>query len=70
MALSAFCWVDICLPEQAVLGFPLGLGLVVEDGPTELSHTYIHNKNCVINVLLNWEYTLFLPFIVCKAYYC
>ena len=27
----------IGLPEQAVGGFPLGLGLVVEDGPTELS---------------------------------
>ena len=37
---SAFCWVDIGLPEQAVGGFPLGLGLVVEDGPTELSCTW------------------------------
>ena len=34
---SAFCWVDIGLPEQAVGWFPLGLGLVVKDGPTELS---------------------------------
>ena len=34
---SAFCWVDIGLPEQAVRWFPLGLELVVEDGPTELS---------------------------------
>ena len=29
---SAFCWVDIGLPEQAVGWFPLALGLVVEDG--------------------------------------
>ena len=28
---SAFCWVDIDLPEQAVGWFPLGLGLVMED---------------------------------------
>ena len=34
---SAFCWIDIGLSEQAVGGFPLGLGLVVEDRPTELS---------------------------------
>ena len=31
----AFCWVDIDLPEQA--GYPRqGLGLVIEDRPTEL----------------------------------
>ena len=30
---SAFCWIDIGLPEQAAGG----LGLVVEDRPTELS---------------------------------
>ena len=36
---SAFCLIDIGLPEQAVGGFPLGLGLVVEDRPTELSYT-------------------------------
>ena len=35
---SAFCWVDIGLPED---GFPLGLGLVMEDRPTELSCTCI-----------------------------
>ena len=29
--------VDIGLPEQAVGGFPLGSGLVVEDRPSELS---------------------------------
>ena len=34
---SSFCLIDIGLPEQAVGGFPLGLGLVVEDRPTELS---------------------------------
>ena len=34
---SAFCLIDIGLPEQAVGGFPLGLGLVVEDRPTEFS---------------------------------
>ena len=34
---STFCWIDIGLPEQAVGEFPLGLGLVVEDRPTELS---------------------------------
>ena len=34
---SAFCWIDIALPEQAAGVFPLGLGLVVEDRPTELS---------------------------------
>ena len=34
---SAFCLIDIGLPEQAVGGFPLGLGLVVEDRPSELS---------------------------------
>ena len=28
---SAFCWVDIGLPEQAVGWFPLGLRLAVED---------------------------------------
>ena len=32
---SAFCWVDIGLPEQA-----MGLELIVEDGPTELSCLY------------------------------
>ena len=40
---SAFCWIDIGLPEQEVGGFPLGLGLVVEDRPTELSCTYIQS---------------------------
>ena len=34
---SAFCLIDIGLPEQAVGGFPLGSGLVVEDRPSELS---------------------------------
>ena len=34
---SAFCLIDIGLPELAVGGFPLGLGLVVEDRPFELS---------------------------------
>ena len=34
---SAFCWIDMGLPEQAVGGFPLGLGLVVEDRPTGIS---------------------------------
>ena len=29
----------LCVHEQAVGGFPLGLGLVVEDRPTELSCT-------------------------------
>ena len=37
---SAFCLIDIGLPEQAVGGFPLGSGLVVEDGPSELSCTH------------------------------
>ena len=36
---SAFCLIDIGLPEQAVGGFPLGSGLVVEDRPSELSCT-------------------------------
>ena len=38
---SAFCLIDIGLPEpeQAVGGFPPGLGLVVEDRPSELSWT-------------------------------
>ena len=34
---SAFYLIDIGLPQQAVGGFTLGLGLVVEDRPTELS---------------------------------
>ena len=34
---STFCWVNIGLPEQALGWFPLGLGLVMEDRPTELS---------------------------------
>ena len=33
----------IGLPEQAVGGFPLGLGLVVKDRPTELSCFYSTN---------------------------
>ena len=40
---SAFCLIDIGLPEQAVGGFPLGSGLVVEDRPSELS--------CAVHVL-------------------
>ena len=32
---SAFCWIDIDLPEQAAGEFPN----VVEDRPTELSYT-------------------------------
>ena len=32
----AFCLIDIGLLKQAVGGFPLGLGLVVEDRSTEL----------------------------------
>ena len=33
---SAFCWIDIGLPEQGAEGFPyIGLGLVVEDRPTD-----------------------------------
>ena len=43
---SAFCWVDIGLPEQAVGGFPLGLRLVVEDRPTELSCTNACYREC------------------------
>ena len=36
---SAFCW-DIGLPEQAMGWlYPLGLGLVAEDKPTEFSCT-------------------------------
>ena len=46
---SAFCLIDIGLPEQAVGGFPLGLGLGVEDRPTELS--------CKFTILLH-----FLPY--------
>ena len=44
---SAFCLIDIGLPEQAMGGFPLGLGLVVEDRPTELSciSNYIPSSN-------------------------
>ena len=38
---SAFCWIDVGLPEQAVGWFPLGLGLVVQDRPTELSCTLV-----------------------------
>ena len=40
---STFCWIDIGLLEQVAEGFPLhvGLGLVVEDRPTELSCTYM-----------------------------
>ena len=34
---SAFCWIDRGLPKQAMGGFPLGLGLVVEDRPTAIS---------------------------------
>ena len=37
---SAFCWVDIGLPEQVLGWFPLGLGLVMEDRSTELSCMY------------------------------
>ena len=33
----AYSLIDIGLPEQAVGGFPLGSGLVVEDRPSELS---------------------------------
>ena len=59
---SAFCLIDIGLPEQAVGGFPLGSGLVMEDRPSELScmtlcmvHVYckispylrVHNLCCV-----------------------
>ena len=36
---SAFCLIDTGLPEQAVGGFPLDSGLVVEDRPSELSCT-------------------------------
>ena len=40
MALPIY-WVDISLPEQAVGWFPIhvSLGLVVEDGATELLRT-------------------------------
>ena len=34
---SAFCKHDIGMPEQALGWLPLGLGLVVEDEPSELS---------------------------------
>ena len=38
---SAFCLIDISLPEQVVGEFPLGLGLVIEERPTELSCTFL-----------------------------
>ena len=47
---SAFYLIDIGLPEQAVGGFPLGLELVVEDRPSELSCTvyvYIYMYTCM-----------------------
>ena len=58
---SAFCLIDIGLPEQAVGGFPLGSGLVVEDRPSELSYSKTDNEydkrrnlhekiDCVIHV--------------------
>ena len=34
---------DVGLPEQAVGGFPLGLGLVVEDRPILNFHVKMHN---------------------------
>ena len=44
---SAFYLIDILLglPEQAVGGFPLGLGLVIEDRPTEFSWTLFALQN-------------------------
>ena len=41
-ALSHVLPFDIGLPEQAVGWFPLGLELVVEDGPTEISRMHAH----------------------------
>ena len=46
---SAFCLIDIGLSEQAVGGFPLGLGLVVEDRPSELSCMYFMHRNIQVN---------------------
>ena len=43
---SAFCYIDIGFPEQAVGGFTLGSGLVVEDRPSELSCTCIFRNEC------------------------
>ena len=39
LSASAFCWINIGLPEQAVGWFPPDLGLAVEDRSTELSYT-------------------------------
>ena len=34
---SAFCWVGLAWVDNKMDGCPLGLGLVVEHGPTEFS---------------------------------
>ena len=59
---SAFCWVDIHigLPEQAVGGFPLGLGLVVEDKPTELSCTSFKLRSYILFLSLSLSLSLCL----------
>ena len=40
----------ICVPKQALGWFTLGLGLVVEDEPSELSHTYSYRDSVHVHV--------------------
>ena len=58
---SAFCtrFFRLEVPEQALGGIPLGLGLVVEDKPTDFSCIFDHSMlfiHCICNAVYLYLY--------------